>query len=364
MNLSKLTTSPSRVRTELEDGSHMIFTANDARTLVPTARALVHSPPEFDGTLDVFIDRYVLADLPKREAVEHFHDALQKYIISPDPLFLLRAVAGTERRTIYRTHDGTRFRAADNAPAWWVHAALVQGYRIAPEAFADVVATIPTHMFDVAAISAPTASSAGWHIAHMFDVKDGNTDYERWTRADVVSRFVRNIHPCNYFPLAKSEWQRWGGDKRMIGAFAALYAERYGDVWPQFVRLAHADERALTRVTRPTHYHYTLTTAAPTRRTALPGKSVVTTELPSHRRLLNRDSAEYRASRLTFKRDVIEALSDDDLFRVVTPLGTFRMTKREFYAAFPKVPLTRSYRHAGTYNYPTVPKAAEPFRVP
>lgn len=284
------------------------------------------------------------------------------YITSTNPLFLLRYVSGTTRREIYQTDDGTQFRATDNAPAWWVHAALMQGYRIAPDEFAEVASTMPAHMFDVAATSAPTASAAGWHIAHIFGVKDGNTDFERWTRADVVGRFVRNIHPCNYFPIAKTEWQRWGGDRRVIGVFASMYAERYRDIWPQFVRLARADDGDLVRVAGPVEYHYSKGIRVPRRASRVSGGSTKPIELAVSRSLQS-NSAEYRASRLTFKRDVIEALDADDRFRVITPVGTFQMTKMEFYTAFPKVPLTRSYRDAGTYNYPTVPKAAEPFRV-
>lgn len=188
----------------------MIRTASDARTRSSAARPIVQSPSAFDGTLGDFIDRYVVGALPSPDSVRHFHDALHAYVNSTNPLFLLRYVSKTKPRAIYETADGTRFSTTDNAPAWWVHAALMQDYRIAPEAFAEVDATMPSHMFDVAATSAPTANAAGWHIAHIFDVKDGKTDFGRWTRADVIRRFVRSIHPCNYFPIAMPEWQRWG----------------------------------------------------------------------------------------------------------------------------------------------------------
>lgn len=120
--------------------------ARDARSLTVTARRIQRSPPEFDGTLDAFIEQYVLGVLPTRESVRDFHEGLQTYINSTNPLFLLRHVSGTEGREIYHTNDGTRFRATDNSPAWWVHAALMQRYRIAPDAFAEVVATMSTHM--------------------------------------------------------------------------------------------------------------------------------------------------------------------------------------------------------------------------
>lgn len=77
-----------------------------------------------------------------------------------------------------------------------------------------------------------------------------------------------------------------------------------------------------------------------------------------------KDMREYMAGRLTFRRDVIEQLGDDDWFRIVSPQGTFQMTKAEFYRAFPRVVQSRSYREAGIYHYPQVPKAAEQFRIP
>ena len=145
-------------------------TASGVRTVSPAARPIVQNPAEFDGILDDFIERYVLGAIPAPESVTHFHEALQNYVSGANLLFLLRYISKIARRGIYETNDGTRFRATDNAPAWWVHAALMQDYRIAPEAFANVVAAMPAHMFDVSATTAPTASAAVWHIAHIFDV--------------------------------------------------------------------------------------------------------------------------------------------------------------------------------------------------
>jgi len=340
----------------------LIHTAKDARDDKLNGRSLVPSPIEYDGSLDEFIHKYVLPNLPSRDVVAAFHSALILYLEEPNPLLLLRQVGDTERRYTYQTSDGIRFRATDNAPAWWLHATLVQEHRIARDAFAEVVATIPTHMFDVAASTGPTASAAGWHIAHIFDVKDGNTDYKQWSRAEVVDRFVRNIHPCNYFLIAKTEWHRWGGDKRVIGSFAALYAERYSDVWPEFLRLARAHEATLVRISGQISYRYSAQepkTRGPERiKPRVIREPVRSAYVPS-----GHASVTYSASRLTFKRDVIEPLDDDDAFSVVTPIGTFQMTKAEFYETFPNVPLTNSYQHVGIYHYPTLPRAAARFQI-
>jgi hypothetical protein len=73
--------------------------------------------------------------------------------------------------------------------------------------------------------------------------------------------------------------------------------------------------------------------------------------------------ATYKFSRLCFKRDVIEALGPNDAFRVETPVGTFQMTKTDFYRVFPNVVQSRSYLADGIYHYRKLPSQAEEFRV-
>jgi hypothetical protein len=73
--------------------------------------------------------------------------------------------------------------------------------------------------------------------------------------------------------------------------------------------------------------------------------------------------ATYKFSRLCFKRDVIEALSHNEAFRVETPIGTFQMSHAEFHRAFPNVAQSRSYVENGLYHYRTLPSRAEQFRV-
>jgi len=68
--------------------------------------------------------------------------------------------------------------------------------------------------------------------------------------------------------------------------------------------------------------------------------------------------ARYQFHRLGFRADVIEPLADDDVFEVITPLGTFRMSKRAFYHDFANVTRTMSYRERGLYHYPVPPQRA------
>ena len=66
----------------------------------------------------------------------------------------------------------------------------------------------------------------------------------------------------------------------------------------------------------------------------------------------------YEFSRLGFKADVIEPLAPNDRFRIITPQGTFEMTKAEFYRDFANVVVTMSYRTRGLYHYPRTPEKA------
>jgi hypothetical protein len=66
----------------------------------------------------------------------------------------------------------------------------------------------------------------------------------------------------------------------------------------------------------------------------------------------------YEFSRLGFRADVIEPLSPSDLFRIVTPEGTFEMSKADFYRDFANVVRSMSYRERRLYHYPRTPEKA------
>jgi hypothetical protein len=141
----------------------------------------------------------------------------------------------------------------------------------------------------------------------------------------------------------KADWRRWGGDERVIGYFAALYADLYRVVWPAFLKLAGAAESTLVRVSGEIQFAYG---AAVSSSKARPQTSEARVPTPmSGDRTATQRACEYRASRLTFKRDVIEALALDDTFRVVTPTGTFEMTRADFYRVFPRVKQLRRLRY-------------------
>lgn len=71
----------------------------------------------------------------------------------------------------------------------------------------------------------------------------------------------------------------------------------------------------------------------------------------------------YPFTRLCFKSDLIEPLPPTDEFRVDTPIGSFQMTKQEFYGVFENVVASSSYRDSGLYHYTKVPEKALRFLV-
>jgi len=74
-------------------------------------------------------------------------------------------------------------------------------------------------------------------------------------------------------------------------------------------------------------------------------------------------NVSYRASRLLFKADLIESLEPNSRFRIITPFGTFEMSKAEFHVTFPNVVNSRSYKEHRLYHYSKLPAAALRFRI-
>lgn len=74
-------------------------------------------------------------------------------------------------------------------------------------------------------------------------------------------------------------------------------------------------------------------------------------------------TVEYERTRLYFDADLIEPLDWDDVIRIVTPEGTFEMTKRQVYDTFSNVVKTLSYRRRRVYHYRKTPDKALQYRV-
>jgi hypothetical protein len=199
---------------------------------------------------------------------------------------------------------------------------------------------MPTHMFDVRCT--PNLNTAGWHVAHILNAKDGNTDWQNWSRQELLRRFIRNVHPCNCFYIPNSVRELYGGDAGVIGFFAARYSDRYSSVWQAFLTIADGVQPPNAQCPKLVYGH------------ANRSRAISTEEV----------ARSYRYSRLCFKADIIEPLAMDDTFEVITERdGTFRMTKDDFYREFPRVRETWSYRNDGVYHYAVLPRPALRYRV-
>ena len=190
----------------------------------------------FEATFERFVRDQLDPLLPSERAIRMFHRELTGYVTEVDALFATRCVKGQVRGRIVRTHDGTRLLPSDNSPAWWWHMKMFHRVAVSRDNFAEFVRTTPTHFHDVAKYG--TVNAAGWHVAHILDAKDGNVDWQSWTRADAARRFVRNVHPLNLFYVPRDEWTRVGGDPELIGYVASVYATRWPKVWAEFTSVA------------------------------------------------------------------------------------------------------------------------------
>lgn len=335
----------------------ILRTASDARHAPSTAAPIPRSPDSFSGSVGELFTQVIGPTFLPVEEVVHTHRLLARYVRDASPLFLIRAVSGTDRRVDYQTNDGWTFRATDNAPAWWMYGALFASHRIDDQATRAVVESIPCHMFDVAARSAPVPSKSGWHIAHILPVKDRNVVFRSWTRRDLVRRFIRNVHPANYFLLPSSDWQRLGNDTTIVNFAAALHRQRYAEIWEEFAELADLDHSAPPSLLVDGHVRFGQKPTATLRAKA---------KVPSASNPATRAGGvvSYRATRLLFRRDVIESLGENERFCVETPVGDFEMSRGEFYMVFPLVVASKSYREGGIYHFPSPPKRAQAFRRP
>jgi hypothetical protein len=315
-------------------------------------RPVPKSPASYIGSLSDLYERWIKDVLIPPDVVEAFHRQFAEYLREANPLFLIRKVRDQERGAMMRTADGARMRPTDNSPAWWVHYQLFAGGFQTFPTFRDFIEAVPCHMFEVRLRD--NINGSGWHVAHVFDVKDRNVDFLHWDRRELARRFARNIHPCNSFYIPKPDWQRYGGHPTVIEFFIEKYRRRYRAVWNEFLSMVDASVAAVPGSPGDFTYEY-----GHRDRSRVPSIGDSSTAA----RPVQEGDAVYRYSRLCFKAEVIEALKPDEVFCVVTPGGTFRMTKREFYEEFPRVLSSPSYRIRGLYHFPKPPKRSLKFRV-
>jgi len=207
-------------------------------------------PPHFSSTLADFVNQHVKPNLLCENKVAEFHNGLMKYIKSNDVIYILRQMGETVRfrigidEKIYSTNGGLELKDYDNFPAWWIHFLIFHGYKFNPRnKFKKLIDDIPTHFFSspgpsIANRRYGTINAYGYHVAHIYNVKDGNIDYRNYSKQEMIKRFVRNIHPLNYFYIAKGQWRKYGETKEVRSSFVNLFSFKYRDVWDEFIKLA------------------------------------------------------------------------------------------------------------------------------
>lgn len=92
---------------------------------------------------------------------------------------------------------------------------------------------VPYHFFQVGRFQ--TLNQAGYHAAHILSAKNRDIDWQSWTRSELARRMLVNIHPCNMFLVAKSQWMRNGGRPDIISWVTNAYLRRYGATMERFL---------------------------------------------------------------------------------------------------------------------------------
>jgi hypothetical protein len=192
---------------------------------------IVPPPEAFRGRFADFYADFIEPNLPAPERVEQFDALLCAYLEGDRPLHVLRKLPGQARGVEYVTEAGERVLPGDNAPGWWLHAALLSGTP-PPEDPEALFRDMPTHFFQVA--RRYTLSAAGFHLAHVLDVGNRDTRWPAWGSSELRRRMLLNLHPCNWFLLAKSGWVTAGRDPAIVAWVEHAYARRYARVFEAF----------------------------------------------------------------------------------------------------------------------------------
>lgn len=197
-------------------------------------RGRIERPPaSFAGPFSGFFADHVEPNLPSPERVAAFDAFLRRYLSLESPLHVLRKVPRQVRGAIARTEVGHGILPADNSPGWWLHARLLDPAPL-PDDPVAFFATIPTHFFQVA--GGDNLNTAGFHLAHIIGVGNRDTGWISWTGPELARRMRLNLHPCNWFLLAREGWRAAGEDRAILRWVAHRYDRRYGATYETFRR--------------------------------------------------------------------------------------------------------------------------------
>lgn len=194
---------------------------------------MIAAPPQFRGPFSEFFEKYVWPNSPSTERVLEFDQFLRSYLNSEAPIHVLRAVQPLVRGVERQNKGGHRILPTDNSPVWWLHAFLLTNKAL-PTDQEKFFATLPAHMFHLPK-GVQYLRDFGFHAAHLVNAKNGNTDWQSWTRKELVRRTLVNIHPLNVFLVAKDNWRKFGGHPHVLGWVSSQYLHRYGDIMRSFL---------------------------------------------------------------------------------------------------------------------------------
>lgn len=213
---------------------------------------MLPAPPTFSGTFSEFFQTHVAPNTPCPDRVHEFDHRLRQYLASTDPIHVVRKAGTQDRGTICTSDTGSRMLPTDNSPVWWIHAFLLSNAPF-PSDNKTLFERLPYHMFKLPS-SLTYLNSAGFHAAHIVNAKDGNTNWDSWSREELWRRTVVNIHPCNMFLVAKIDWRVWGGKPDIIECAKHLYRERYGALMTTFLREVGESNEGGPLADVPYHY--------------------------------------------------------------------------------------------------------------
>lgn len=341
--------------------------------------------------IETFWHDFVEPRLPKKESVLAWHELLMSYVQDDDAVFVIRAFSNTNttprRGLLTKTDKNLSFTYSDNGFAKLIAKMAIDGFCPHYKEFKDAMLNgkMPVSEFMGSEEKKRTfykkltgLGYAGYKLAHIVDsgkvflingynyrqadicrkyfpageLADWKFEENHYVRNLSVSHeardiltaiFMRFVDPLNYLLTPKPKnngvayhtMETYTKDIAECKQFQ-IYAmqqfhERYGRIYEEYLKLLKIPPELLDMFEREKScgekvikIHY--------------GKTEVG-EYSVHKdeSEMTTNTAEYSATRLTFKRDEIERLSPDGLITIQTPGGIFEMTKAEFYETFPSV---------------------------
>lgn len=297
-------------------------------------------PEDLTNPIQRFAAAWVASPLRPRVSQElawAWETLVEEWILTPALPLYIRKSSATRGQVL--THaTGRLLVPCDNTTAVWAFTLALEGECPSlQEVGAFVQARKIPYSFTGLRGRFAQFYAAGWKLAHIMEVGlQTREQLERLPITTLEDHFRKLVLPSNMFAIPKA-WAGLGEIPEIIEAIRSSGEHKLP-----------ASMRAAARARSP----------------LMPRASRASTQVPvSEERAMavaNRvlPSSTYQATRLLFKASVIEGLTDDQLFRIETPEGTYEMTKTQFRTTFSNVAESDTYRRTGVYSYNRTPEKA------